>query len=75
MGQRWHPHCGTTGATPWVTSLTKWVHCPGSQNTLWDAKEEHPGKVHGILCGFRGGTKDKEMDRLKWSEKHGKTKG
>lgn len=36
---------------------TPWVHCPESQDTLWDTEEELPGNVNGLLCGFIGGIK------------------
>lgn len=44
MGQGWHPHYGATGVALWVTSLTKWVHCPGS----WDLGMQ--GKTILGLC-------------------------
>lgn len=39
MDQGLHPDYGETRAVFWLTTLTKWVHCPRSWDT-WDAGGE-----------------------------------
>lgn len=51
MGQEWHPQ--------------PWVHCPESQDTLWDTEEELPRTVYDFLDGFY---RNKEV--AKWKGLH-----
>lgn len=51
MDQEWHPQ--------------PWVHCPESQDTLWDTEEELPRTVYDFLDGFY---RNKEV--AKWKGLH-----